>query len=346
MKVLVTGGAGYVGSVCVEQLVGAGHEVVVIDDFRFGHRGAVHPAARLVEANFGDTAAVRRVFQETHIDAVMHFAGETLVTKSMTDPQSYFNANVISSIDFLGAALESGVKAFIFSSTAAVYGEPITTPITESHSTKPINAYGESKLMFERVLEWYRRAYSLNYIALRYFNAAGASAAYGEAHSPESHLLPLLLDSVVHPGKKFVIHGKDYDTPDGTCVRDYVHVADIAQAHLLAMEAVKLGNRHGAYNIGSSNGHSVLQVLRAVEEVTGLELPSHIGPRRQGDPAVLVASHQKLASELGWRPRFSDLQNIVRSAWIWKQRHPTGYDSGYPGVKHEPANDLQSSGVR
>jgi UDP-glucose 4-epimerase len=346
MKVLVTGGAGYVGSVCVEELVAAGHEVVVIDDFRFGHRGAVHPAAQLVEADFGDTAAVRRVFQKTHIDAVMHFAGETLVTKSMTDPQTYFKANVVSGIDFLGAVRENGVKAFIFSSTAAVYGEPIATPITENHSTKPINAYGESKLMFERVLEWYRRAYSLNYVALRYFNAAGASSAYGEAHSPESHLLPLLLDSVIPPTQKFVIHGQDYDTPDGTCVRDYVHVVDIAQAHLLAMDAVMLGSHHGAYNIGSSHGHSVLQVMRTVEEVTGRELPFRIGPRRQGDPAVLVASHQKLATELGWRPRFSDLQNIVRSAWIWKQRHPTAYDSGDPGVNHESIDDLHSSGVK
>jgi UDP-glucose 4-epimerase len=330
MRVLITGGAGYVGSICTEELITAGHEVVILDDFRTGHRAAVHPAAQLIEADFGNAAIVRNLLRSTSIDTVMHFAGETLVAKSMTDPQSYFDVNVKSGIEFLNVLLEHRIKVLIFSSTAAVYGEPLDIPITETHQKKPINAYGESKLMFERILEWYGHAYGLKYAALRYFNAAGASSRYGEAHTPETHLLPCILDSFFDSGTEFVVHGEDYDTPDGTCVRDYVHVVDIAQAHILAMDALLQGQRGGAYNIGSSKGYSVREVLCAVEGVTGRKLPIHIGPRRIGDPAVLVASHEKLVSELGWRPRFSDLLSIVRSAWEWRQRHPRGYSAGEP----------------
>jgi UDP-glucose 4-epimerase len=343
MRVLVTGGAGYVGSVCSEQLINAGHEVTVLDDFRTGHRAAVHPSAQLVEGDFGDMAVVRGLLRKVELDAVMHFAGETLVEKSMSDPRSYFHANVRSGIDFLDALLDHGIKMFVFSSTAAVYGEPVVTPITETHPTNPINAYGESKLIFEHILDWYRRAYGFRYFALRYFNAAGASVVYGEAHNPESHLLPRILDSVLRPASEFVIHGEDYDTPDGTCIRDYVHVADIAHAHILALAALREGKHWGAYNIGTNKGHSVREVLRAVEEVTGHKLRFRIGPRREGDPAILVASHERLAETLGWRPRFSDLREIVRSAWVWRQQHPRGYESAETQLIADGATQLEDT---
>jgi UDP-glucose 4-epimerase len=329
MRVLITGGAGYVGSICTEELITAGHEVVILDDFRTGHPAAVHPAAQFVEGDFANAAIVRDVFRRASIDTVMHFAGETLVAKSMTDPQSYFDVNVKGGIEFLKVLLEHRIKVLIFSSTAAVYGEPLEIPITETHVKKPINAYGESKLIFERILEWYGHAYGLKYAALRYFNAAGASSVYGEDHNPETHLLPCILNSF-ESGHEFVIHGADYDTPDGTCVRDYVHVVDIAQAHILAMGALLRGKTGGAYNIGSSKGYSVREVLSAVEEVTGRKLRVRIGPRRKGDPAVLVASHEKLVRELVWKPRFSELRSIVRSAWEWRQSHPSGYHTVEP----------------
>ena len=325
MNVLVTGGAGYVGSICAEQLVAAGHNVVVIDDLSAGHRAAVHSEAYFLEADFGDTMLISDLVREHSIDAVMHFAGETLVEKSMTDPRVYFRSNVWKSLDFLDTLLKCEVRKFIFSSSAAVYGEPISTPITENHPTQPINAYGESKLMFERILEWYRRAYGLRYAALRYFNAAGASQLNGEDHNPESHLLPRLLNALVNRTQRFVIHGDDYSTPDGTCVRDYVHVLDIAEAHKLAMEALGENPRQGAFNIGSSAGYSVRQVVDAAEEVTGRALRFCVGPRRQGDPAILIASHERLAQTLGWKPRYSNLRDIVQSAWAWKQMHPQGY---------------------
>lgn len=335
MNVLVTGGAGFVGSVCSEELINAGHSVVVLDNFRTGHRAAVHPDAQLVIGDFGDAAVVAEILRRTSVDAVMHFAGETLVEKSMSDPRSYFNVNVKSGIEFLNVLLDHDVEIFIFSSTAAVYGEPVQIPITEAHVKTPINAYGESKLMFERVLEWYRRAYGLRYAALRYFNAAGASALFGESHAPESHLLPLLLTSVWDSGREFMVYGEDYDTPDGTCIRDYVHVVDIAQAHILAMRALKDGSHSGPFNIGSNRGFSVREMLRMVEEVTSRKVHYRVGSRRAGDPAVLVASNQKLIEELGWKPRCSDLRTIVGSAWQWKQRFPHGYLKLQPeGVTH------------
>jgi len=325
MNILVAGGAGFVGSICSEQLLSAGHAVVVIDNLSTGHRDAVSPSARFTEGDCGEKELIRDLVRRYQIDAVMHFAGETLVEKSMTDPRSYFQNNVRKGLDLLDAVLECGVKKFVFSSTAAVYGEPVETPITEAHPKAPINAYGESKLMFERILEWYRRAYGLQYAALRYFNAAGASQDFGEDHHPESHLLPRILDCAMSPSREFVIYGDDYATPDGSCVRDYVHVLDIAQAHILALGALHDEHRHGAYNIGSNRGYSVREVLGAVEEVTGQKLRVAIGARRTGDPAVLVASHDRVVRELGWQPRLSSLRDIVQSAWDWKQKHPEGY---------------------
>ena len=325
MNVLVTGGAGFVGSVCSEQLLAAGHTVVVLDNLCTGHREAVPDSAVFVEADFGDALLLRDVVREYSIEAVMHFAGETLVEKSMTDPRSYFENNVKKGLILLNTLLDLSVKRFVFSSTAATYGEPVSTPITEEHPKSPINAYGESKLMVERFLEWYHRAYGLQYAALRYFNAAGATQQCGEDHNPETHLLPRILRSVLDPSLEFVIYGDRYRTPDGTCVRDYVHVLDIAQAHILALSALSRERCSGAYNIGSSTGHSVRQVVRAVEEVTGQTLKTRVGPARPGDPAVLVASHDKLMEELGWKPRYSSIREIVQSAWEWMQEHPNGY---------------------
>jgi UDP-glucose 4-epimerase len=325
MNVLVAGGAGFVGSVCAEQLLTGGHTVLVVDNLSTGHREAVSSSASFIEGDFGDGQLIRDLVRKHRIDAVMHFAGETLVEKSMTEPSTYFQNNVRKGLDLLDTLLECGVKKFVFSSTAAVYGEPVSTPIAESHPKAPINAYGESKLMVEHILEWYRRAYGLQYAALRYFNAAGASQQFGEDHYPESHLLPRVLDCALDPSREFMIYGDDYATPDGTCVRDYVHVLDIAQAHILAMDGLHDERRQGAYNIGSSTGYSVREVVRAVEEVTGRKLRVRVGARRQGDPAILVATHDRVVRELGWKPRFSNIHDIVHSAWDWKQKHPEGY---------------------
>jgi UDP-glucose 4-epimerase len=324
MNILVTGGAGFVGSVCAEQLLAQGHHVVIIDNLATGHREAAPTGATFVEADIAQSGEVSQIVITHAISAMMHFAGETLVTNSMTDPRQYFENNLRKSLVLLDTVMQHGVMQVIFSSTAATFGEPVFTPITEEHPTNPINAYGESKLMFEKVLSWYRRAYGLRYVAVRYFNAAGASANFGEDHRPETHLIPLLLDSALHGDKEFQIYGDDYNTPDGTCVRDYVHVLDIAQAHILALQALTQGCS-GVYNIGSASGYSVRQVLQAVEDVTGKLLRVKMGPRRPGDPAVLVASNAKLVTELGWKPQHSDLINIVRSAWEWMQRHQHGY---------------------
>ena len=260
MIVLVTGGAGFVGSVCTERLIAAGHKVIVLDNLSTGHRSAVPSGAAFIEGDFGDANLCNDLVGKFEIDTVMHFAGETLVEKSMTDPRAYFLTNVRKGIDFLNVLVDCGVKHFVFSSTAAVYGEPKQTPITEDHPTGPINSYGESKLMFEKMLEWYRRAYGLKYIALRYFNASGASETLGEDHHPESHLIPRLLDSAMHADSEFVVFGDDYPTPDGTCVRDYIHVRDIAEAHVIA--AAALNQRiWGTFNIGSGKGNSIKEVI-------------------------------------------------------------------------------------
>lgn len=325
MNILVTGGAGYVGSVCAQELIAAGNTVVVFDNLSTGHRSAVPQAAVFVEGDFGNGSLVQDVVREHRIEAAMHFAGETLVGKSMSDPQAYFRTNVFKGIEFLDALLSSGVRNLIFSSTAAVYGEPLATPITEEHPKNPINAYGESKLMFERILEWYQRAYKLRYAAPRYFNAAGATDLHGEDHTPETHVLPLLMQSLLDPDCEFVVHGDDYPTADGTCIRDYVHVLDIASAHICALQGIRNGRFHGPFNVGTSTGYSVLQVLRAVEEVSGMRSRFRVGPRRGGDPAVLVASHERLSRELEWQPRVSNVVEIVRSAWNWKKLHPQGY---------------------
>ena len=327
MKLLVTGAAGYIGSVVSELALAAGHEVVAIDDLRAGNRLAVPPAAPFVQGSMGDPAALAQAFAHGPIDAVLHLAAEAAIEASVTDPAVYFKANLVDSLVLLDAMRANGVSRLVFSSTAATYGEPKgPEPMDETHPQRPINAYGESKLMLETCLRWYHRAYGLKFIAFRYFNAAGATAERGEARTHETHLLPIALDAVAGRRPPLQIFGSDYPTPDGTCIRDYVHVIDIARAHLLAVEQVDAKGT-GFYNIGSESGYTVRQVVDAVSRVVGREVPAVPANRRPGDPAVLVASSQRLRKELGWTPVASDLDTIIRSAWLWRQQHPRGYDA-------------------
>ena len=333
-KVLVTGGAGYVGSVCCEELLRAGHSVTIVDDLSTGFREAVPPGAVFFKADIANYADMRSLLSQTKFDAVFHFAAKALVPESVTNPGIFFQQNVAAGISFLEAVRASAIRRFVFSSSAAVYGSPEIIPIDEDANKSPTNAYGETKLMFERALQWYASAYKWTVVAMRYFNAAGATATAGERHDPETHIIALLLQTAAGERDSFTIYGEDYETPDGTCIRDYVHVSDIAAAHLSALE---LGNTPtlNAYNIGCGKGHSVGEVIRAVEEVTGNKIPVRHGPRRLGDPAVLCASPAKLMRELHWQPRRSDLINIVRSAWEWKLTHGVGGPISQPDFIQE-----------
>jgi UDP-glucose 4-epimerase len=284
----------------------------------------VAPGIEFVEGDVADIAKLKRVCKKYQIAAAMHFAASALIDESIRDPHLFYRNNVNATISLLDVLIQMKIRKLIFSSSAAVYGEPKSTPITEEHPTAPVNSYGETKLVIERALAWYYRAYRLKCIALRYFNAAGATPRLGEDHRPETHLLPRLFAAASNSGHPFEIYGDDYSTPDGTCVRDFVHVVDIARAHILALRALpRLG--FAAYNVGHGRGYSIREVLRVVEEATGRNVPVKVGPRRPGDPAVLVASPKKLERELKWKPRYSDLHTIVQSAWTWKQNHPHGY---------------------
>ena len=331
MNVLVTGGAGYIGSVCVEELIQQGHSVSIVDNLQEGHREAVLTEATLYEGNFGDKRLLREIFDKKKIEAVIHFAAETTVAFSMTDPQLYFINNVVNGVNLLEIMKEFGCMKFIFSSTAATFGEPEYTPIDEKHSQKPINAYGESKLMFEKILDWYHFAYGLKFNAFRYFNAAGASKNFGEDHRNETHLIPIVLRTAMNvqrgqSTKGLKVFGKDYPTEDGTCVRDYIHVVDLARAHILALD--NLNERPDAkYNMGNGKGFSVLQVIEASKKVTGIDIPYVFAQRRLGDPATLVATSDKFKSEVGWTPEYPDLETIVKTAWNWHTEHPGGYGS-------------------
>ncbi len=324
--ILVTGGAGYIGSHAVKALRLRGFEVVVYDDFSAGHRQATRHASSVVEGDIHDTPLLASVMREHRVDAVMHFAAWLSVGDSVRNPAGYYRNNVGGALSVLEAMVATGVRHFVFSSTAAVFGNPERTPITEDHPTRPINPYGESKLAIERALPHYERAYGMRSIALRYFNAAGADpdGELGEDHDPELHVIPRALDAAAGRGT-FELFGDDYDTPDGTCLRDYVHVTDLASAHVLALQALQTGSPSATYNLGNGRPTSVRTVIDAVEHVTGAKVPLTVGPRREGDPAVLFASSDRIKEALGWRPELEAITTIVETAWRWRESHPGGY---------------------
>jgi UDP-glucose 4-epimerase len=316
MRVLVTGGAGYIGSVVTEELVNDGHDVVVYDNLSKGHRGAVVDGAAFVEGDLLDADKLRQTLNDNRTDAVIHLAAFSLVGESVEKPAKYYQNNVVAGLVLLDAMRDCGVSRIVFSSTAATYGEPEKQPIVESDPTNPTNPYGESKLTFERAMNWYERAYGLRYASLRYFNAAGASEKCGEDHDPETHIIPITLQAATGKRPHVEIFGDDYPTADGTCIRDYIHVIDLARAHILALDV--LSERSAIYNLGcGGDGYSVRDVIETAKRVTGKEIPVRMGPRRAGDPAVLIASSDKIKSELGWQPQFQDLGVIIESAWKW-----------------------------
>jgi len=327
MRVLVTGGAGYIGSVVVEELLRAGHVVVVFDNLSRGHRQAVPKNAELVVGDLSDRACLDQLLGSRRIDAVMHFAALIEAGESMKAPEEFFRNNTSNALTLLEAMLAAPVTRFVFSSTAALFGNPERTPIEEDDPVHPTNAYGESKLLVERMLAWFHQIHGLRYASLRYFNAAGASRPeQGEAHQPETHLIPRILQVALGRAKHVNIFGTDYPTPDGTCIRDYIHVSDLARAHLLALEALSLeSSSRLIYNLGNGQGFSVREVVEVARKVTGHRVPVIESPRRAGDPAVLIASSEKIRRELGWQPRFPDLKAIVESAWQWHRVHPDGY---------------------
>lgn len=325
MNILVTGAAGYIGSVVTEELIKDGNFVVALDNLKQGHREAIAPDALFVQADLGNLEELDRVFQNYQIEAVMHLAAESLVEYSMSDPGRYFQSNVIYGINLLDTMLKHHVYKLIFSSTAAVYGEPKKVSIKESAPTMPVNAYGESKLMFERVLHWYGHGYGLKFISLRYFNAAGASERFGEDHHPETHLIPNVLKVALRQHQYIPVFGIDYDTKDGSCVRDYIHVLDVAKAHILALKHLENKEGNKAYNLGNGESYSVIEAIETARKVTGAQIPTVAHSRRQGDPTVLVASSELAKSELGWEPTYPELEAIIESAWHWQKQHPYGY---------------------
>ncbi len=321
MNVFVTGGAGYIGSICVEELLNAGHEVTVYDNLSEGHRSAVDSRARFVLGRPEEGDHLLTAVKETRPEAILHFAANALVGESMVNPAKYFNNNVVNGLKLLNAAIAAGVKKFVFSSTCATYGPPERVPMTEDLPQRPINPYGESKLMFERMLHWYHELHGLQFVAFRYFNAAGATEKFGEHHRTETHLIPNVLKVALGQAAQCEIYGTDYPTPDGTCIRDYIHILDLAQAHILALEP----GHQGFYNLGNGDGYSVREVIRTCEQVAGQKIPAVEKPRRPGDPPRLVASAAKAIRELGWKPKYPKLEDIVATAWAWHRKHPQGY---------------------
>ena len=321
MNVFVTGGAGYIGSVCVEQLLNAGHTVTVFDNLTEGHRAAVDKRANFIEAQLSDAGRIAGALKDSKAEVIIHFAASALVGESMTNPGKYFQNNLGNAIHLLNAAVGAGVKKFVFSSTCATYGPPDRIPMTEDLPQHPINPYGESKLLVERMLKWYQQIHGLEFVAFRYFNAAGASARFGEHHLIETHLIPNVLRVPLGQAGQCEIYGTDYPTPDGTCIRDYIHVMDLADAHILAM----MPGKQGFYNLGNGDGYSVREVIQTCEKITGQKIPVIEKARRPGDPPRLVASAEKARRELAWIPKYPKLDEIIRTAWAWHKAHPNGY---------------------
>ncbi len=321
MKILVTGGAGYIGSICNEDLLDHGHQTVVFDNLSEGNRSAIDPRAAFVQGDLRELASISAAMEAHRPDAVMHFAANALVGESMEKPEKYFRNNVVSGINLLEAMLAAGTRRIVFSSTCATYGIPESGSITEETPQKPINPYGESKLIFEKILRWYSELHGFVCVPLRYFNASGASGKYGEAHKVETHLIPLILQVALGQRENVSIFGTDYETPDGTCIRDYIHIKDLAQAHRLALSCEK----SNVFNLGTGGGTSVREVIDCCARVTGKTIPAIEKPRRPGDPARLIASSTKARDVLGWQPEYQDIETIVRTAWAWHQDHPLGY---------------------
>jgi len=321
MKVFLTGGAGYIGSVTSELLLDEGHEVVVFDNLGRGHREALDPRATFLEGDLRDRDSVEDAMAQVKPDAVVHFAAYALVGESMENPEMYFRNNVVGGINLAEAMIDNDVKKIVFSSTCATYGQPDTVPITEKETQNPQNPYGESKLMFEHTLKWHQEIRGLKPVFLRYFNACGATDKYGEDHDPETHLIPIVLQVALGQRENIKIYGDDYNTPDGTCIRDYIHIVDLARAHILALEK----DVTGPFNLGTGNGNSVLEVIEACREVTGHPIPAELAPRRPGDPDKLIAGAEKANKVLGWIPEHADIKTIVADAWKWHQAHPHGY---------------------
>jgi len=327
MAILVCGGAGYIGSHMVAALLEKGKEVVILDNFQKGHKDAVL-GGKIYEGDLRDRKILDKVFTENKIDAVIDFAADSLVGESVVEPLKYFENNVSGTLSLLRAMKDYDVKYIVFSSPAATYGEPENIPILENDKTFPTNPYGESKLTVEKILKWCDNAYGIKYTALRYFNAAGAheSGKIGEDHKPETHLIPLILETALGKREKIMIFGDDYKTEDGTCIRDYIHVMDLASAHLLALDRLIKGGESRIYNLGNGKGFSVKDVIETARRVTGREIKSEVAPRRAGDPAILIASSQKAIDELGWEPKFNSLETIIETAWKWHVNHPNGYE--------------------
>jgi len=321
MKIFVTGGAGYIGSVCVEELSRAGHEVTVFDHLVEGHRSAVDSRARFVQGDLADRAAVTRALAENKAETVMHFSGSALVGESMSNPAKYFRNNVANGVNLLDAMAECGVRKIIFSSSCATYGNPERVPITEDHPQRPLSPYGLSKMMFEQILKWHETAHQIRHVILRYFNAAGGTEKHGEHHGMETHLIPIVLSVALGKKERVEIFGTDYDTPDGTCIRDYVHVSDVARAHILALQK----KESAVYNLGNGEGFSVQQVLHAARRITGHPIPAIEKPRRTGDASRLIAANHRITRELGWVSQHPRIDRIIESAWKWHCAHPEGY---------------------